>query len=299
VSPFSAAATAPPASGYYPVAPASPNMDPYATAGATQPTLFPQDPYFSSDFVSAPMAAMTKFRQDIRFDYHWFLGHGERELGINDLDFSATFAIPFLKNPNTPLLVTPGFGLQLWEGPVSVLSTPVPNDPSAADLPAKTYGGYIDAAWKPMISQTIGGDLSARIGLYSDFTTTTTKSIRLTGAAYGVLSYSPSFQIKAGIMYINRLQIKILPAGGIIWKPTPDFECQILFPNPKIRKKWRISAAWNGGFTAQPTTAEVLGPSNARISTEFPISKLPGKTTLSITTTFACRRAWNSSPPVI
>ena len=42
------------------------------------------------------------------------------ELGINDFDLSATFAIPFLGNPNTPLLVTPGFGLQLWEGPVSV-----------------------------------------------------------------------------------------------------------------------------------------------------------------------------------
>jgi hypothetical protein len=213
-------------------------MDPYGTAGTTPGTLYPQDPYFSSEFISAPMTAMTKFRQDIKFDYHWFVGHGDRELGINELDFSATFAIPFLRNPNTPLLITPGFGMQLWEGPVSVLSTPIPDDPSAADLPSKTYGAYIDTAWKPMVSQTISGDLSARIGLYSDFTTTTTKSIRLTGAAYGVLSYSPSFQIKAGLMYINRLQIKLLPAGGIIWKPSEDFECQILFPNPKIRKKW-------------------------------------------------------------
>ncbi len=237
VSPFNPNATSPPTGSYGALPPPSPGLDPYATPGYAPAPLFPQDPYFN---YGAPvsMQAMTKFLQDIRFDYHWFLGHGDHELGINDFDLSATFAIPFLGNPNTPLLVTPGFGLQLWDGPVSVLSTP-PNDPPAADLPPQTYDGYIDTAWKPQISQAFGGDLSFRVGLYSDFTTTTTSSIRFTGTALGVISLSPSFKIKAGIWYIDRLQIKLLPAGGIVWTPNSEWEFNILFPNPKIRMHWR------------------------------------------------------------
>jgi hypothetical protein len=239
VSPFNPNATLPPPGSYSgTLPPPSPGLDPYATPGYTPAPLLAQDPYFNYGATPIPMQAMTKFLQDIRLDYHWFLGHGDHELGINDFDLSATFAIPIFGNPNTPLLVTPGFGLQLWEGPVSVLSTP-PNDPPAADLPPQTYDGYIDTAWKPQISQAFGGDLSFRIGLYSDFTTTTTSSIRFTGTALGVISLSPSFKIKAGIWYIDRLQIKLLPAGGIVWTPNPEWEFNILFPNPKIRMHWR------------------------------------------------------------
>ena len=237
VSPFSPVATAPPTGSYgYALPPPSPGLDPYATPGVAPAPLFVQDPYFDYGASGIPMAAMTKFLQDIRMDYHWFAGNGQHQLGINDFDVSATFALPFLGNPNTPLLVTPGFGLQLWEGPVSVLSSP-PNDPAAADLPAQTWDGYLDTAWKPQISPAFGGDLSFRVGIYSDFNTVTTNSIRFTGTALGVISLSPSVKIKAGIWYIDRLQIKLLPAGGIVWTPNPEVEFNILFPNPKIRKK--------------------------------------------------------------
>lgn len=239
VSPFDPRATAPPAGSYgSTLPPPSPGLDPYASPGTTPSPLLAQDPYFNYGSPAIPMAAMTKFLQDIRMDYHWFLGHGPNELGINDVDLSATFAIPFFGNPNTPLLVTPGFGMQLWSGPVSVLSTPIPDDPSAADLPPQTWDGYLDAAWKPQISPAFGGDLSFRVGVYSDFHTVTTDSIRFTGTALGVVSLSPHVKLKAGIMYLDRLQVKILPAGGIVWTPNPEIEFGILFPNPKVR--WKL-----------------------------------------------------------
>jgi hypothetical protein len=246
VSPFNPNATMPPPGSYGgALPPPAPGLDPYATPGTAPAPLFPGDPYFNYGASPISMQAMTKFLQDVRLDYHWFLGHGPNELGINDFDLSATFAIPFLGNPNTPLLVTPGFGLQLWEGPVSVLSSP-PNDPAAADLPNTTYDGYIDTAWKPQISQSFSGDLSFRVGLYSDFTTTTTQSIRFTGTALGVIQAWDHVKIKAGIWYIDRLQIKLLPAGGIVWTPNPEWEFDILFPNPKIRMHWQNfgSADW-------------------------------------------------------
>jgi hypothetical protein len=238
VSPFNPNATAPPPGSYSgALPPPSPGLDPYATPGSAPAPLF-NDPYFNYGTAQNSMQAMTKLIQDVRMDYHWFLGHGENQLGINDIDLTTTFAFPFLGNPNAPLLVTPGFGLQLWEGPVSVLSAP-PNDPPAADLPNKTYDAYIDTAWKPQLAGGFGAELSFRIGLYSDFTTTTTSSIRPTGTALGVIPFSQSVKLKLGIWYINRLQIKLLPAGGIVWTPNPDWEFNILFPNPKIRMRWR------------------------------------------------------------
>jgi hypothetical protein len=249
-------------------------MDAYATPGNTPSPLLAQDPYFKYGSPGIPMAAMTKFVQDIRLDYHWFLGHGERELGINNIDLSATFAIPFLNNPNTPLLITPGFGMQLWEGPVSVAPA-LPTDPAAADLPSKTYDAFIDAAWKPQISPAFGGDLSVRVGLYSDFTTTTTNSIRVTGTALGVVQVSPSIKLKAGVMYLNRLQVKILPSGGIVWTPNPDIEFNILFPNPKIRKRlttvgaveWWIYASGDyGGDSWTIKRANIPGVSDPAVA---------------------------------
>lgn len=175
-------------------------------------------------------ATAQKFIRDIRLDYTWLVGHGGEELGINDIGTSVTFALPFLYNAQTPLLVTPGFGLHLFEGPQ--------RDPiTGTDLPGSTYDAYLDAAWHPQVNPWFGGDLAARVGVYTDFNTITDDSVRLTGHGYGVLSFSPSFQIKAGVIYLDRVKVKILPAGGIIWTPNPDVRFELLFPNPKFARR--------------------------------------------------------------
>ena len=35
-----------------------------------------------------------RFLQAIRLDYHWLVGHGVDELGVNEIEASATFALP-------------------------------------------------------------------------------------------------------------------------------------------------------------------------------------------------------------
>ena len=176
--------------------------------------------------------AMTKALQEIRLDYHWFAGHGANELGINDVELNAKFAIPFLYNPETPVLITPGFAVHYWEGPVS---DPVTNRPS---LPARTYDAYLDAAWNPQLLTWLGAELSFRIGVYDDFVRKVTiDSLRYTGTGLGVVSLSPNFKVKAGVMYIDREKIKLLPAGGVVWTPNSDWYFNILFPNPKIGKR--------------------------------------------------------------
>jgi len=209
----------------------APAWDPYGVPGSQAPTLLPTDPTLPSGpiYPEGTFAKMQRFLQQIRFDYFWIPGSASNELGLNEFDFSATFAVPFLYNTQTPLLITPGLGLHLWDGPV------VP--PQAIGFPPETYSAYLDAAWNPQVTQLVGCELAFRIGIYSDFDEVVNESIRYTGHGLAVLSFSPSFQIKAGVIYLDRQDIKLLPAGGIVWTPNSDIRFEILFPNPKLAKR--------------------------------------------------------------
>jgi hypothetical protein len=225
------------------------NFDPYATPGTTPTPLLQQDPYLQCG-PSFGMATMQKFLQHIDFDYHWFVGNpapGNQELGIDDVEISATFAWPIFFNSQTPLLITPGFAVHYWSGPTSVMPTPPAVTPWPADLPARTYDAYLDAAWNPRITDWFDGELDARYGMYSDFTKFVNDSLRFTGKGMAVLTFSPHIKIKAGVWYLNRNVVKILPAGGICWTPNSDVYFNIYFPNPKIGKRlttWGTTEWW-------------------------------------------------------
>jgi hypothetical protein len=189
---------------------------------------------------------MQKFVQHIDLNYDWFAGNGGNELGINDVNLDVTLAFPMFSNPATPLLVTPGFAAHYWSGPVSVLPTP-PDTTAPADMPPQTFDAYLDVAWNPQVNEFFGAELSARVGVYSDFYTVTTESIRVTGKGVAVLRFSPNVRIKAGVWYLDRVKVKLLPAGGICWTPNPDVYFDILFPNPRMGKRltnWGNTEWW-------------------------------------------------------
>ncbi len=239
------------------------SWDPYATPSpqANAP-LMSQDPYFQSG-AALPGSTMTKFMQKVKVDYDWIYrgGKSEKKLGVNDFDFAATFAFPFFNNIDTPFLITPGFGLQLWDGPSTIA-------PDYADLPPHTFAPYLDAAWNPQITAWLGAELDFRIGVYSDFDLVKSQSIRYTGTGLGVVTLSPNVKAKAGIVYLDRLRVKILPAGGIVWTPNPDVYFNILFPNPKIGRRfvnygttewWGYAEAEYGGGSWTITHGDIPG----------------------------------------
>ena len=187
-------------------------------------------------------------------------------MGINDVELSAKFAIPFFYNAETPLLITPGFAVHYWEGPVSIPQA-VPTDPLPADLPPRTYDAYLDSAWNPQLLPWLGAELSFRVGLYSDFhKKINSDTFRFTGTGLGVVSLSPNVKVKAGVMYLDRVKIKLLPSGGIVWTPNPDVYFNILFPNPKIGRRlatygntqwWGYVSGDYGGGSWQITRADL------------------------------------------
>lgn len=226
--------TAPPAAGW----------DPYATPGMQNPSVLPTDPCLPNPpawcYPQQPtnyVETMQRFMDEFRVDYLWMPGNGPQELGLSDAEISASFAIPFFSSPS-PLLVTPGFATNWWNGPS-------PNPPALTnpDFPPRLYEAYLDTAWNPQPTPEFGGELSFRIGVYSDFDRVSNESIRYMGKGYGVISLSPRIKVKAGIQYLDRQKIKLLPAGGLVWTPNPDMKFDILFPDPKLA--WRLRQVGN------------------------------------------------------
>ena len=244
----------PPGTDFDPYATAPPPAYPYATtpppayapapAGTIPPVPYggvPADPAYStsppalypnSDFQfwtpQGDFVSWKRFLQGIRLQYTWLGGGNARELGINDFDVGATFAFPIFPDQNYPLLVTPGFGLHLWEGPA------VRNAIGEFDLPARAYDGYIDFGWNPQFSDWIGAELAVRPGIYTDFQTFNSNSLRYQGRGMGIVSVTQKLKIAAGVEYLDRARIKLLPAGGVIWEPHERARYEILFPRPKL-----------------------------------------------------------------
>jgi hypothetical protein len=183
--------------------------------------------------------------------HHYVVRDGTEGFGSNDSEIDATFAFPVFQNPQTPVLVTPGFAVHMWDGPFSAAG------PISADLPPLAYDAYLGVAWNPQINPWLGAELGAQIGIFSDFSKVTEDSIRVPAHGIAVLSFSPSFQIKAGVIYLDRNEVKLLPAGGIVWTPNADTRFEILFPNPKLASRlttigttdwwWYLRGEYGGG----------------------------------------------------
>lgn len=192
------------------------------------------DPLYPQGTVSSMMRVL----QEVDLEYVWMPQVDDAGLGVQEVITTATFAVPCLGNQQTPLLITPGFGLHIFDGPVSI--PPFAPSPFSADLPGQTYDAFLDAAWNPQLSPVLGAELGVRVGVYSDFEEVREESIRITGRGLVSLSCSPSFQVKAGILYVDRIRVELLPAGGVIWTPVsnPDLRFEILFPNPRLAMRF-------------------------------------------------------------
>lgn len=237
--------------------PVLPQVAPAAVPGAPQQggSVFPAGlpfqwesgayQYQNSDGTAA---RLQRLLQQISFEHTWIYGDNSvNELGINRTELAATFGIPIFYNPDTPLLITPGFAFNWLDGPVS----------GAADLPPRVYDAYLDSAWHPQLTDWLRADLGLRTGVWTDFEEVNSDSIRILGRGLGVLAFSPQLDFLVGVWYLDRNDIKLLPAGGVHWRPNTEWDAYLVFPNPKIRKRsinvgssqwwWYFSGEYGGG----------------------------------------------------
>jgi hypothetical protein len=226
--------------GYPGYSTAAPSLTPTQGPPNMSGSLFP--PGYPSQ--NSSFQQTMRLYQGARGSWAYLFGNGQgTSVGVNELDTTATFALPFFHNSpanlnHAPLLITPGFGLQLWDGPQT---TPT----MTADLPPSTYDVFIDTAWNPRFTPLFGAELGVRVGIYTNWDVFVWQSWRLMGRAVGTLQLTPTVQGKAGIVYLDRNLVKLLPVLGFTWTPDADTRYDILFPTPRVARRLTTMANRN------------------------------------------------------
>ncbi len=141
------------------------------------------------------------------------------QLSITELDLSATVGFP-LPTPNSPLLITAAVG---WE----VLRN------NELDLPSDLYGASISFRHLKPLGERWTLDLAVSPGTYGN-TETSESLFRVQGRAMGIYQWRPDTKAILGVVYLDRDDIRALPAAGMIWTPTDYLKLDFLFPRPRI-----------------------------------------------------------------
>ncbi len=229
------------------------------------------NPYGTMFDSTASYQEVIRFCQGGRFRYSYIYGNDDpNALQINDFDWAVAFAWPGFFGCNQPLYIMPSFSLHLWDGPKA---------PSSADLPPTAYSAFLDTGYQSDPNRIWGGELGFRFGVFSDFNAYSSDSWRFGARAIGRLRTTPNCSIKLGVLYLDRLRIKLLPAGGVLWTPNPQTRFDIFFPEPKLAHAcsaiwttdtwWYLAGYYGGGsWTVQRTdgSAERIDINDYRVT---------------------------------
>lgn len=283
VSPYSVAPPSYPPP--YQAAPAAPyGTTPYGTVPPYPEAAAGPSPYawesgtYGFETADGGTLEFQRFLQELAFEYTFLYGdHSADALEINRLEISSTVAFPMFGNIKAPLLVTPGFAFNWLEGPVTVPTM----TSSGADLPPRVYDAYLDLAWFPQPTPMFGAELGVRTGVWTDFQEVNSDSVRILGRGLAKVRVSPTLELLAGAVYLDRLRVKLLPAGGFRLQPNDIWDIYMVFPNPTIRRRlapyggvdwvWFTAGEYGGGSW---TIRRLTGPdrfdyNDIRISTGF------------------------------
>lgn len=234
------AQAAPPATWELPPPPSGPGesglADPY------QPPVQESAPLFSNagNFLSNPFGSQAdksdtttaqRLFQNWGVEMTWITADdGSKNLGLFQMDFMGEIAFPIFALER-PLYFVPKFSIYYWDGPQS----------DHYDMPPQTFDASLGLSWCPRWTPAcLGGatnidfDLYFSVGIFSDFRKVNSDSFRFPSHAMFSTKLTNNISVKLGILYMDRVRYDILPAVGLIWKPSPRWEFEIMFPNPRV-----------------------------------------------------------------
>jgi len=179
--------------------------------------------------------AMRRFREATSVNYTYIPAGNKNEanyFGVNELDIRMQLGFPCRFIPNSGpgcagpgfFYIAPGGSLLWWDGPNSNAPPFSPNGFSAS----------LDVGMTPQFNEVFSLDAWFRFGVFSDFKTVNSHSLRYQGRVAGMFNVSQQFQIVAGVLFMDRARLKLLPTGGVIWTPREDIKLRLTFPNPKL-----------------------------------------------------------------
>ena len=162
------------------------------------------------------------FFQKLDFQATWIDNRADGDFSVYSLETFASFAVPFFTR-DSPLVITPGFGVHYFEGP------PAPH------VPPRVYDAYLSLLWLRPLTNQLKALLEVKPGIYSDLEEVNRDSFRIQGK--GLLIYDAwpgTVQLALGAAYLDRDDFNLLPVGGVIWTPTPNQRHEFIFPQPKF-----------------------------------------------------------------
>jgi hypothetical protein len=170
-------------------------------------------------------------------------------LGAVDFENSAMVAFPF-PTRQMPLVLTPGFDFHLVDGPDSEAA-------AGADLPPRLYDIFLQIRWMTKLSDRWSLTFATTPGYYTDFEGDHSAALRVTAQLLGIWEWRPESQLIFGVVYLDREDIGLLPAGGLIWTPNDANRLELIFPRPRFLHRfhqtmiyedwWSIGAEFGGG----------------------------------------------------
>ena len=238
------------------------------------------------------MATVQKFLQHIDLNYDWFAGHGDQRIGHQRRQPKRHVRLPAILQLADAAVGHAGLRDPLLGGAGFRLGDAAPLRPAATtDMPPQTYDAYLDAAWNPKVTACFGGELNARVGVYCDFYSVDSDSLRFTGKGLAVVKFSPQHEVEGGrvVSRSRERQDAARRRIGLDAQPRRLFSTSS-FPTREWPGGSRPGATPSGGSTAAATMAAACGPSDESptiTTTAFLPIPMQQRSHWSTTTTFA------------
>lgn len=108
--------------------------------------------------------------------------------------------------------------------------------PHSVPLPARVYEFSAGYQKQGQFSDRFSYDLSARVGVFSDFDGSAREGVRFPSHAVGMFHINDCTDVVFGADYLDRDDISVLPVAGISWRPPahPALRFDLIFPRPRI-----------------------------------------------------------------
>jgi hypothetical protein len=111
--------------------------------------------------------------------------------------------------------------------------------PERTDLPPRVFDFSIGYQRRQQIG-LLTYDIAFAVDAASDFEGSARKGIRFPAHAVGYLPVTNHLQLVFGADFLDRGDIKLLPVGGLLWRPDPALRIELVFPSPRV--DWQLTA---------------------------------------------------------
>ncbi len=164
--------------------------------------------------------------QGATFTGTWLATPSGNDLGMTDLYLDGKFGFP-MPTRDSPLIVTPAFSVTYLDGPM----TP--------DLPARVYDATVEFRFMRQLNERWAMDVAVQPGVHSDFQSDQSEALRIMGRGMAIFDWTPFTKIVLGVAYLDRSDVSLLPAAGLIWTPNEDWRFELVSPRPRIAWRFR------------------------------------------------------------